>query len=946
MKIKTRLLILVTILITSVSIINASTICVDRNASGANNGSSWTDAYTSLQSALDAAVSSDEIWVAKGTYLPTTKTEGTTDRHKAFQMKNGVAIYGGFEGIESAVSGRTDYGFGETNNTILSGDFNDDDVITGSGSTLAITGNSENAYHIFHHLSTSGLTTTAILDGFTIVGGNANGAANPWTDGGAIYNRSNQTPTINNCYFTGNSAIDNGGAIMNIISAHAIITNCTFVSNYAEESGGAIGNYNATNAIITNCLFSGNRANIGNGGGLWNYDNSNPTVTNCTFTKNSAKSGGGVYNSVDSDIIMVNSIVYGNTITEGWGTQIRNYTDSDLTLSYSDIEAGGINNGDGGTTTDGGGNIESNPLFVGSGDYPYLIFGESPCVDVGYNDATTETTDIRGGTYERKLNKTDGLAGTIDMGAYEYKFGIDPLPGEITWTGSQDSDWNTAANWNNNTLPTATDDVIITNAGAAPIISTEANCNNLTVSSGILTIESTSATNTGSLIINGDASGNVTVQRFLTKDVWHYISGQTEIIDNFTTAMTGLAPGSGNDQFYRWDEAKLTDDTPGTWVDILNGPTGNGSNTEMNQTFVACRGYAVTYKNNDKTLSLSGVPYTVNKVINITNTPNGTNPGANLVGNPFTSTIAINNDAQTENFIVQNASVLAATKQAIYLWDESQDDYKSISNITDATYIAPGQGFMIVAKNASEDLEFNENIRKHGAATFYKNTNDNDVPRMELSIKDSENRRNTTTISFLPNMRLGLDPSYDAGKLKGNPNIALYTRLVEDNGVDFALQALPDNDIESIVIPVGVDVANATIIEFSITHEAMEQYTVYLQDRQENTSTNIMNNTYSTLVSESGVGRFYLHFSPLSVDEPTTASQLIKTWAANNIVKIYNKHNLSGDVKVINTFGQIILNTKLNGDINQQITVNSQSGIYIVNITTNKGIVNKKVYLK
>ena len=414
----------------SFAFINAITIYVDHTATGSNAGSSWANAFTTLQAGLNLSSSDDEIWVAKGTYKPSEEIDGTTDtpREFTFQMINDVSIYGGFAGTETILSQRTDYGPNETNETILSGDFDGDDVITGSGATLVITNNSENAYHVFHHLSTSGLTTSAKLDGFTIVGGNANGSANPWNDGGAIYNRTGQTPTINNCYFTGNSASDNGGAIMNISSTNVTITNCTFTLNYATDAGGAMGNYESS-AIITNCLFYGNRtADDGNGGGLFNYEVSNVAVTNCTFTENSSKSGGGVYNSANSDITMVNSIVYGNTITTGWGTQIRNYTDSELTLSYSDIEVGGINNSNGGTTVDGGGNIESDPLFVGSGDYPYLIFGVSLCVDAGYNDATTETTDIRGGTYGRKLSKVDGSAGTIDMGAYEYKFDDDPLP--------------------------------------------------------------------------------------------------------------------------------------------------------------------------------------------------------------------------------------------------------------------------------------------------------------------------------------------------------------------------------------------------------------------------------------------------------------------------------------------------------------------------------------
>ena len=60
-----------------------------------------------------------------------------------------------------------------TNPSILSGDFNDDDVITGSGSTLNITGNSENTYHV---LITQGLTAEAVIEGFLITGGHANGS--------------------------------------------------------------------------------------------------------------------------------------------------------------------------------------------------------------------------------------------------------------------------------------------------------------------------------------------------------------------------------------------------------------------------------------------------------------------------------------------------------------------------------------------------------------------------------------------------------------------------------------------------------------------------------------------------------------------------------------------------------------------------------------------------
>src|SRR5436190_301007 len=89
------------------------TYYVKWNANGANDGSSWTNAYTDLQSALSVASSGDEIWVAAGTYEPTTGT----DRIISFTLKNGVAVYGGFEGAETLLTQRNP----ATNVTTLSG---------------------------------------------------------------------------------------------------------------------------------------------------------------------------------------------------------------------------------------------------------------------------------------------------------------------------------------------------------------------------------------------------------------------------------------------------------------------------------------------------------------------------------------------------------------------------------------------------------------------------------------------------------------------------------------------------------------------------------------------------------------------------------------------------------------------------------------------------------
>jgi len=127
----------------------AANIYVKHNASGANNGTSWADAYTDLQTAITNAVSGDHIWVAAGTYKPTA----TASRDIYFEIPNGVELYGGFAGTETDTSQRTDYGAGGANETILSGDIGTQDD------------NTDNSYHVVYIDDAS---STIKLNGLTI----------------------------------------------------------------------------------------------------------------------------------------------------------------------------------------------------------------------------------------------------------------------------------------------------------------------------------------------------------------------------------------------------------------------------------------------------------------------------------------------------------------------------------------------------------------------------------------------------------------------------------------------------------------------------------------------------------------------------------------------------------------------------------------------------------
>ena len=420
------------------------TIYVNSGATGSNDGSSWANAFTSLQSALPLATATRSIWVAAGTYTP-----HASDRKATFSMPNNALVYGGFNGTETALNQRDV----KTNITVLSGDLQGDD-----NATLLDTEptRQDNSYHV---VSLRGNVKNIVVDGFTISGGNANGtenfncsvpAINQYFDtrGGAVYANPyaanhHVTGAFKNCILEKNTGTS--------VAVYAPFTPCGVTNNstdidfetcifrdnfsknlpsilysgssgYAIYSRGSIINsvlYNNTSPNQSACIYLGtSTANGGNASGI------SVDVVNTTFAKNNGVNGNVIYMLRANGGRMKNVIVHDNGSTTPF-----NIAGAGAVVTNSIVE-GGQQSG-----------LNVDPLFKDTANNDFSLQPLSPAINAGNN------ADFPG-TITKDLAGNDRIYDTtIDMGAYEASTicvmptnvqvpSPDILSANVTWTGN------------------------------------------------------------------------------------------------------------------------------------------------------------------------------------------------------------------------------------------------------------------------------------------------------------------------------------------------------------------------------------------------------------------------------------------------------------------------------------------------------------------------------
>ena|GEM_PF-6186750 len=442
-------------------------IYVDCDGRGANDGSSWADAYNFLQDALaDASRSAKpvEIRVAEGVYRPDEGANQTPGNRKAtFRLTSGITLKGRYAG-----SGRPNPDARDLDEyeTILSGDLNGDDVIPLYQDALANEpSRAENAYHV---VTGTGADQTTTFDGFTVTGGNANTQgkdsqgggiynnsatlrvtdctfrANSAETGGAMYNFSS-SPTLLNCTFAKNEAVS-GGGIGNFFNSAPTLINCTFSNNYAYYDGGMT-SYDC-NVTLINCTFSGNNSGFGYAGGMLN-SRGNATLESCVFNRNSSAgwAAGGIYNTWNSTLQLSNCTFVANfgyraVVNDSHGQSAPSYLravncifwdggdeiwsndNSAVAITYSDVEGGWA----------GEGNIDADPRFLrpwpgGAVSYWRFDEGAGPTAydSVGGKDGTIDGAEWARGHVGWGL-EFDGLDDCVRV---EHDAALD-ITGDIT----------------------------------------------------------------------------------------------------------------------------------------------------------------------------------------------------------------------------------------------------------------------------------------------------------------------------------------------------------------------------------------------------------------------------------------------------------------------------------------------------------------------------------
>ncbi|WP_299135725.1 lamin tail domain-containing protein [uncultured Tenacibaculum sp.] len=492
------------------------------------------------------------------------------------------------------------------------------------------------------------------------------------------------------------------------------------------------------------------------------------------------------------------------------------------------------------------------------------------------------------------------------------KYNTTDLPfSTITWKGAVDSNWNTSSNWSTDKIPSTSDEVLILKTTNQPTVNSSTSIKKVTLASG------------ASLIANAHLNGDITYRRSLATNNWYLVASplKSETIENliayndFATGPNkniGIAP-------YKNDGS--------AWNYLSNNSTG---------VITSGKGYSVKL-NVPSDLKFTGEINTGTITYPITQATNN----FNLIGNPFTSYINLS------TFFTDNSTALS--EETIWLWNQATNSYDlKMGGIDGSFQISPTQGFFVSA-NRNTNITFSKTNQSHQSDTFQRNT------KTEINVTVTENKNTKSTkLFYLNEATTGFDNGYDGTMFNGiSSSFAIYSQLVSNNkGKNFAIQSLPINNLETIIVPIGLKFDAGKTIEFSAKSINLpSNIQVYLEDRIHNTFTNLSKENYTSTLKNNvdGIGQFYIHTTSqkLSSSNNNQILENVSTYqSSKNEITITGLQSDKASLSLYTILGKKIIEKKFksNGKIIIGIP-KITSGIYLIKITSKNGSINKKIHV-
>lgn len=541
----------------------------------------------------------------------------------------------------------------------------------------------------------------------------------------------------------------------------------------------------------------------------------------------------------------------------------------------------------------------------------------------------------------------------------------------FTWTGETNTDWNTVTNWVDDTIPTtigyASIPDVSAESGNFPIIANDTEVVDVIIypnaqlsvnsgkflkltsdltNQGTLTINS-DATSSGSLLISGESSGNITYNRYLSSSAtsdegWHLIAspvtGETEndIIStgNLLTNASSLyslasydnnSSGSGVWSYLNASSAATL--SPGKGYSVKRGGSGT-----------------IPFVGSYRTTNLKNYEISV-----------GTQNSWNLIGNPYPSFLAANDDADaTNNFLTINSAQLDASYVALYFWNSSTKSYDIINHaLESAKYIAPGQAFFVYSKTGGGEVVLRQTMQSHQNGNLFLKSSSSKTPIIKLFVSNGESEK-FTQIKYIDGTTTGLDIGYDAGVFGAvENNFNVFSHLLSNSeGVDFSLQCLPPENYENMEIPIGVNALKENEIIFSVDALNLpEELHIIFEDRLLNVFIELNeSSTYKVVLDsdENDIGRFYLHTTTNTLNSSTSIFKDINVYVKDiSTLTISGLNEENTELKLYSLLGKEIFTTSFIGENSKNISLPILAkGVYLAEIITKEGKLNKKILLK